>query len=148
MVIDEVKYQQFIDNFILRQKKPIIFVGLNDNPLGIKKIYYNLHPTHKFYIDIDDKVILKQKCLRMLKEEIPNDKYAMEDLIDNNEKFIKGMTFAINNTCNLKKLEKENSRWKKDYNKQDYIFMSREDIYKSVIKIIELNQFNIKKKLI
>lgn len=66
--IDEVKYQKFIDNFIKKQKKPIIFVGLNDNHLGIKKLYYNTHSLYKFYIDIDDKELVKQKCLRMLTE--------------------------------------------------------------------------------
>jgi len=139
--IDEVKYQKFIDDFIKKQKKPIIFVGLNDNHLGIKKIYYNVHAEYKFFIDIDVKDIVKQKCLRMLTEEIPNDKMAMKDLVDNNEKFIKGMKFAIDGACNLKVITKENNKLKKDYKKHDYIFMSRENIYKSVVKILN-NKFS------
>ena len=134
--IDELKYQKFIDDFIKKQKKPIIFVGLNDNPLGSVKIYYNLYPTYKFYIDIDDKEVLQQKCLRMLTDEIPNDKFAMKDLVNDNNKFLKGIKYAIENSCNLQKLIKENSRWKKDYKKQGYTFMSRDNIYKSVIKIL------------
>lgn len=134
--IDEVKYQKFIDDFIKKQKKPIIFVGLNDNHFGIKKIYYNVHAEHNFYIDIDVKEILVQKCLRMLTEEIPNDKMAMKDLVDNNEKFIKGMKFAIDGACNLKVITKENNKLKKNYEKQDYKLMSRENIYKSVVKIL------------
>jgi hypothetical protein len=126
-------------NLLLNKKKPIVFVGLNDNPLGIKKIYYNLHHTYKFYIDISDIEILQQKCLRLLTEEIPNDKHAMNDLINNNEKFIKGMKRAINNTCNLKKIVKENNKWKKDYEKQGYKFMSRENIYKAISHIIKYN---------
>ena len=104
--IDELKYQKFIDDFIKKQKKPIIFVGLNDNPLGSVKIYYNLYPTYKFYIDIDDKEVLQQKCLRMLTDEIPNDKFAMKDLVNDNNKFLKGIKYAIENSCNLQKLIK------------------------------------------
>jgi len=139
--VDEVKYQKFIDDFIKKQKKPIIFVGLNDNHLGIKKIYYNVHAQHNFYIDIDIKELLTQKCLRMLTEEIPNDKMAIKDLVDNNDKFIKGMKFAIDGACNLKVITKENNKLKKDYEKQDYRFMSRENIYKSVVKILN-NKFS------
>ena len=50
-------------------------------PLGTKNIYYNVHSQYNYYIDIDDKVLLKQKCLRMLTNEIPNDKFAMKDLL-------------------------------------------------------------------
>lgn len=139
--VDEVKYQKFINDYISKQKKPIIFVGLNDNHLGTKKMYYNTHSQYNFYIDIDDKELVKQKCLRMLTEEIPNDKYAMKDLVENNEKFIKGMKIAIDGACNLKNITKENSKIKKDYEKQGYNFMSRENIYKYVIKILN-NKFS------
>lgn len=134
--VDEVKYQKFINDYISKQKKPIIFVGLNDNHLGTKKMYYNTHSQYNFYIDIDDMIIVKQKCLRMLTEEIPNDKYAMKDLVENNEKFIRGMKFAIDGACNLKKITKQNNKWKKDYEKQGYKVMSRENIFKSVVKIL------------
>lgn len=134
--VDEVKYQKYIDDFIKKQKKPIIFVGLNDNPMGIKKIYYDIHADYKYYIDIDDKEVLKQKCLRMLTEEIPNDKYAMKDLVDNNERFIKGMKHAIEYACNLKEIRKENNKWKKDYKKMGYKFLSREEIFKNVSKLL------------
>jgi len=137
--VDEIKYQTFIDEFINKQKKPIIFVGLNDNHLGIKKMYYNTHSQYNFYIEIDYKDLVKQSCLRMLTEEIPNDKYAMKDLVENNEKFIKGMKFAIDVACNLKKITKRNEKLKKDYDKQGYKFMSRENIYKSVSKILNNN---------
>ena len=36
----------------------------------------------------------------------------------------------------MKKMIKLNKKWKKDYEKQDYKFMSRENIYKSVVKIL------------
>jgi len=44
--VDEVKYQNFIDHFIQKQKNPIIFVGLNDNPHGSKNIYYDIYSKY------------------------------------------------------------------------------------------------------
>lgn len=40
-----------------------------------------------------------------------------------------------------KKTIKQNNKWKKDYKKQGYKFMSRENIYKSVVKILN-NKFS------
>ena len=79
--VDEVKYQKCIDDFIKKQKKPIIFVGLNDNPLGSKNIYYDIYSKYNYYIAIDDKELIKQKCIRFLTDEIPNDKFAMQLMI-------------------------------------------------------------------
>ena len=36
----------------------------------------------------------------------------------------------------MEKMVKLNNKWKRDYKKQDYKFMSRENIYKSVVKIL------------
>ena len=61
--VNEKAYQKYIDDYINKQKKPIIFVGLNDNFVDFypkrKNIYYNLHTTtnHPVYIDIDDNII-------------------------------------------------------------------------------------------
>ena len=136
--IDEVKYQKYIDDFVNKQKKPIIFVGLNDNPLGTKNIYYNVHSQYNFYIDIDDKVIVKQKCIRFLTDELPShlDNSVINDIMNNNEFFIKQITKLIKNECSMEKMVKLNNKWKRDYKKQDYKFMSRENIYKSVVKIL------------
>lgn len=45
--INEKAYQNYIDNYINKQNKPIIFVGLNDNFVDFypkrKDIYYNIH---------------------------------------------------------------------------------------------------------
>ena len=132
--IDEVKYQKYIDDFVNKQKKPIIFVGLNDNPLGTKNIYYNVHSQYNFYIDIDDKVIVKQKCIRFLTDDLPS--HLDNSVMNNNDFFIKQITKLIKNECSAKKTIKLNNKWKRDYKKQDYKFMSRENIYKSVVKIL------------
>jgi len=134
--IDEVKYQKFIDDFINKQKKPIIFVGLNDNILGTKNIYYNVHSQYNFYIDIDDKIILKQKCIRFITDDLPShlDNQVINDIMNNNEFFIKQITNLIKRECSMKEMVKLNKKWK-----QDYTFMSRENIYKSVVKILNNN---------
>jgi adenylate kinase family enzyme len=145
--IDENEYQSYIDDYINKQKKPIIFVGLNDNTIygKNKNLYYNVHSQHNYYIKIDDMIIVKQKCIRLLND-IQTDKMAMEDLVKNNEKFVKQFTKAIKIECSATQTIKQNNKWKKDYEKQDYKFMSRENIYKSVVKI--LNNKTIIKYLI
>jgi deoxyadenosine/deoxycytidine kinase len=136
--INEKEYQNFIDTFIDKQKKPIVFVGLNENTVDgkNKSLYYDLHSQYNYYIDIDDTIIVKQKCLRLL-DIYKNNEIAMKDLIDNNENFIKSMQLAISHTCNLKKLIKKNKKWKNDYEKQGYKLMSRENIFKNVSKILK-----------
>lgn len=69
--VDEKSYQKYIDNYINKEDKPIIFTGLNDNFVDFypkrKNIYYNLHTiNHKYYIDINDNIIIRQKCERFL----------------------------------------------------------------------------------
>jgi adenylate kinase family enzyme len=140
--IDENKYQSYIDSYINKQKKPIIFVGLNDNTVygKNKNLYYNVHSQHNYYIEIDDMIIVKQKCIRLLND-IQTDKMAMEDLVKNNEKFVKKFTDAIKIECSAKQTIKQNNKWKKDYEKQGYKFMSRENIYKSVVRLLN-NKFS------
>ena len=80
--INENEYQKYINTFISKQNKPIIFVGLNDNTIygKNKKLYYDLYSKYNYYIDIDYRVILKQKCLRLLNN-IQNDKMALKDVM-------------------------------------------------------------------
>ena len=63
----------------------------------------------------------------------------MEDLVKNNEKIVKEFTKAIKIECSTKQTIKQNNKWKKDYEKQKYKFISRENIYKSVVKILNNN---------
>jgi uridine kinase len=142
--IDENEYQNYIYDYINKQKKPIIFVGLNDNnnpkverfiKSKVKK-YYDLRSQYNYYIDIDDSIITKQKCIRLLDARI-NDKMAMNDLVNNNEKFVKMFVEEIKKDCSFKKTIKMNSKWNKDYKKKGYIFMPSENIYKSVVKLLQ-----------
>jgi len=138
--INEEKYQEYIDTFIDKQKKPLIFVGLNDNKVygKNKSLYYDLHSNYNYYIDIDDRLILKQKCSRLLND-IQHDKIAMKDLIENNHSFVKMFSQAVKRECNAKENTRINNRWRKDYKKRDYKFMSREGIFKNVSRILKRN---------
>ena len=140
--INEDAYQEYIDDYINKQNKPIVFVGLNDNFIDFypkrENIYYNVHPDYKYYIDIDDSIIVKQKCLRFL-DNIKEDVNLMNDLVSNNNKFIKQISKAINTECNAKYILKWVDKWKKDYAKQGYQFMSRENILKEVSKVLKSN---------
>ena len=134
--IDKKAYQEFIDDYIEKHsKKPLIFVGLNHMPWWHKNHYYNLYSEHNFYIEIDDETIIKQKCFRLL-DDIKNDGGAMDDLVNNNEKFIKLFSQAIKTECNAGKIIKINNKWNKDYKEQNYKFMSRENIFKQVCKLL------------
>jgi hypothetical protein len=81
-------------------------------------------------------IIVKQKCLRLLND-IQNDKIAMNDLIKNNEHFVKMFSQAIKKECSAKETIKINNKWKKDYKAQGYKFMSRENILKNVSKLFK-----------
>jgi 5-bromo-4-chloroindolyl phosphate hydrolysis protein len=73
----------------------------------------------------------------MLTDEIPNDNFAMKDLIDDNKRFIKNMKHAIENTCNLQKTIKQNEKYKTFYKTNGYKLMSRNDIYESVVQLLK-----------
>jgi hypothetical protein len=138
--IDEKLYQKYIDNFIGKQKKPIIFVGLNDNFVDFypsrKNIYYELYANNKFYINISDEIIIKQKCVRFL-DNLKNDKLLMKKLIDDNKEFIKLVQNAMVTECDTTFIKKWTAKWKRDYKKQNYKFMTRENIFKEVVKILQ-----------
>ena len=81
-------------------------------------------------------IILKQKCLRTL-DAIRNDKMAMDDLVNNNERFLEMILKEIKKDCSAKETIKMNNKWKKNYEKQGYKLMTRENIFKNVSKILK-----------
>ena len=138
-VIDKDAYQQYIDNFINKQDKPLIFVGLNHMPWWHPDLYYDMHSTHKFYIDISNENVIKQKCIRYLNKlstKLESDKAIMNDLINNNEEFIRKINDRIKQECDAKEPIKLNEKWNKDYKNQDYIILPSEKIYDKVCKIL------------
>ena len=138
LLFDKVEYQKYIDNFIKKHSsKPIVFVGLNNICCWHVNHYYNMHADHNYFIDLDDKTILRQKCRRFLLY-LANSEVDMKYLIDNNENYIKNVSDAIADLCNLKRMTKQNNKWRKAYKKQGYRFLSRDNIFKSVSKILTI----------
>jgi uridine kinase len=142
---DSNLYQSFLDKYILSQKKPLVLVGLNHMFWHNKKLYYNVHSQYNYYIEIDDMLIVKQKCIRFLTDELPDmvtkNKTIIRDITKDNEKFVRLIKENIERECGTKETLKINKMWEKDYDKQGYKFMSRENIYKSVVKILN-NKFS------
>lgn len=143
----EKKYQEYINKYIKKNNnKPIVFVGVNNNPWWNKKLYYNLHSTHCYFIDLDIDTIFIQRCQREIQQYFFGfNKDIMFDNIKNNpKKALSIMDFHINNSdgnCNYSGIKKLNDMWRKDYKKQNYIFETRENIYEKVKSIIE-NKLN------
>lgn len=135
---DSIGYQSYIDNFISKQKKPIIFVGLNVMHWWHKDLYYNLNANHKFYIKLDNTKIFKQKCSRFIDDVfVENKNLTINNLINNENKIIKNIYDGITHECGFKETTKMNDKWIIDYKKQGYKFMSSNKIYEEVIKIVD-----------
>lgn len=140
---DSNKYQKFLDKYITKQTKPLVLVGLNHMFWHNKDLYYNLHSTHKYFIDIDDNTIIKQKCIRFitdeLKDMVTKNNNIIKDITQNNDRFVKLTQDNIERECGTKETTYINNMWRKDYKKQGYVFMSRENIYKVVSSILKKN---------
>ena len=145
--VDYNKMQEYLDEYITQNNhKPLIIVGLNDNVLGDSKsrfLYFKIPAIYKFFIDIDDKIVLQQKCTRFITTQLPKQLVdypnVMQDITQNNKRFLKLTCQGIKADCSEKKMLKDNKRWRKDYKKQGYKFMSRDDIFKQVCDILTDN---------
>lgn len=133
--IDEIEYQKYIDEFIKKQPKPLLLVGLTDNVRGNKNHYYNVHPTHKYYISMDDIDINAQKCMRFLKN-TANDQNAINQLKNNNALFLKTSIDGILLDCNILNTVRINRMWNEYYSSQGYTFMTQDKIYDEISKLL------------
>ena len=130
--------KKYINEYIKKVRKPLIFVGLNDNHFGKpKSLYYNLQADHKYYIDLDDETIIKQKCKRFIKVFLPDIYNDFENnIVIDNQKFIKLITSIARDECSAKKTIKLNKKFNGDYKKMGYIFMSIDRIYNKVLQLL------------
>ena len=134
---DKNAYQKWIYDFINKQKKTIIFVGLNTMPWWHKKIYYDLKSNYNFYIYINNDKIWEQKCLRFFYLNILNKvKDVLKDIKKNEKKTIKDLQEGLKFECEYKEMKKQNTIWNKNYKKQGYKFMTNDEIYKEVSKLL------------
>ena len=60
--------------------------------------------------------------VHFITDELPS--HLDNQVINNNDFFIKQIKKLIKNECSVKKIIKMNNKWRKDYMKQGYKFMS------------------------
>lgn len=134
---NQEQYQKYIDIFVKKQTKPLIFVGLNHMPWWNKRLYYDMHANYTFYIQLDSDVIFKQKCSRFLDDLFVKEReIILKDIIKDEKGTMKRIMHAVKGECNYHETIKMNEMWNKDYKDQGYEFGSREHIFKKVSKII------------
>jgi hypothetical protein len=104
-------------------------------PWWHQNLYYDMHSQYNFYINANDRVVLKQKCQRFF-EDITKDPVAMKDLIHSNRKFLKLVKKAIEVECNQKLLSEHMAKWSRDYKAMGYEFDTANKIYNKVCSIL------------
>jgi hypothetical protein len=93
-----------------------------------KKLYYNVHAQHNYYIDIDDMLVVKQKCIRFLTGELTHmvtkNNTIIRDITEDNKKFVNLIGENIERECGTKETLKINKMWAKRL----YIYVKREHL--------------------
>ena len=134
------KYQKFIDDFINKKnKKPIIFVGLNSEHLT-KKIY-KLNPDHKFYINLPVDINLKRHFLREINEWLNwmqnrNKNILLDQLLNNENKVIDNLTNSLTRTLKISEQKNFIMSFDAHYRKENYLFLTSTQIYNKIISLI------------
>jgi adenylate kinase family enzyme len=136
IVWDSVAYQKYINDFVNKQKKTLIWTGLNHMPWWNKKLYYNTHANHKFYIKLDSETIFKQKCSRYINDVFVDNQNKLIDNFINNKQTIDNIKNELLNECGYKETTQMNQIWNKAYKKQGYKSLSRSHIYDAVCELI------------
>ena len=90
---------------------------------------------YKYYIDIDENIIIKQKFLRQVDKLYDRKKWFIDTFLENkkNEKFIQEKILRFVDISTWRKQMKECNKL---YKKRNYKFISREDIYDEIISKI------------
>lgn len=137
--LDEEGYQKHIDRFVARatSRGPLVLTGLNDNTIygKNKRLFYNVHADHRFYIDAPPETILRQRCSRLFLE-LADDPEALHDLVHNNSRFIQLSTQQIRRHCSLPAVQRESQKVRTQYSKMQYTMLSSQKIYSKIIKIL------------
>lgn len=133
---DKIGYQEYIDNSISKQdkNKPLIFVGLNTMPWFHRGLYYDMHATYKFYINIDIDKLFKQKCKRTIERLFHDDIY--EEFKNDNYKTMKTINKELNIGCSYNDVSRTKKIWDHEYKDQGYRVLSSDIIFEEIVKII------------
>lgn len=132
--------QRHIDNFIsVHNDRTIVITGLLSLLDDNDKHYSVIPSTHKFYIDVDDATVVRQKCTRFFGTFL-NDTVTAADLVDNNAAFLRQTAQAVKQNCTAAAIIRQNARWAAHHRKNNYIFAPADKIYDSVAAIIAAPQ--------
>ena len=108
-------------------------------PWWHKDLYYDLHanPHMRYYIKLDQNIIFRQKCERFIQDVfIDNRDELINDLIKNKDELKNLYNNGLKNELNYISTINEIKKWNKDYKTQGYKFLSREQIFTQVAKLI------------
>ena len=120
-------YKQHIFNFNKKnQDKIIIYIGL-DNNTNVNNEYINTEASLKYYIDVNEKVLLKHKFFKQIDKLNKGKEWFI------NEYFINGEIHeTINNSINLDKWKNKINENKQFYINRGYKLLNRKLILKEI----------------
>ena len=142
-------YQQFIYDYISKNKKKhIVFVGINQD-MGRSKTLYDLESDKKIFINLDVKENVRRRFVRDYKNDV---KYFFLWKYSGSEPTVEEiydmwMKDEIQNTKRLQViikemspsgLEKDTLRFHNQYKKLGYTFVKPEHIYDKVVKYVSV----------
>ena len=138
-------YQKYINEYIRRHSdKPIIFVGLDaELCLGLmdnSDIYYNLYSKYNYYISSTENT-LKQRFFRQIDKLNTRKEYFFDEWMKNPDE-IQDKLFRF---VDLNKWKENNSKCDELYASRKYEFLSSEEIFSSISKILPFYTFELQK---
>ena len=130
-------YQQFIYNFTEKYNKPIIFTGLSSemclgNMDENNNTFYKIPTKYKYYIDMDDNDILKQRFFRQTTKLMERKEWFFDSWLKNPNEIQKKLLRVIN----LSEWKENNKKCKDIHKKYNYIFMDQQNILEKIKKIL------------
>lgn len=131
-------YQTFIDDFIMEHKdRHIVFTGLDaEMCLGSQKEsddkFYNLHTNHKYFIDISDPELLRQRFYRQVQKLSDRKEYFFKEWEKDSQKVQEKLIRYID----LSSWQKNDKHCRSHYKNRGYVMMSYEHIFNKICDII------------
>ena len=161
-------YQDYLDRFIKKVHKncDVIIVGLNANIVGECHIFtdkhggervmeypnhcYEIYADHKFYIDLEQSVVIRQRFMRDFDYNIEDffkilsqrKVSIFESLVKDEDDTSKRLCETMKMFINISSFKTETEKWDKFYRDQGYNFKSPDDIYNECIKLIKAKKKN------
>jgi hypothetical protein len=135
--IDIKNYNEYINNYINYNKKPIILTGLTaEKCLGLMNddndTFYEIKTKYRYFIHIDNNEVLRQRFYRQIDKLVERKEYFFNEWLIN--KKIQNKLFRF---INLSQWEKNNIECIKIHKKYEYIFLNHEEIINQISKILD-----------